>query len=128
VQSPHLQLIISIGNMSPVQLCSGDDVMNLKGTTCDRAGGSMKKYWEKTTGKNWPAVCRMKGCSAEAKVGAHVAVNGRQYRNACFILPICQQCNKDPNMTDPNYAHVKATGTYAALREFTGTACFNRAR
>lgn len=124
MQSPHLQLIISIGNMSFVQLCSGDKVMNLVDTSCDRAGGSMKKFWEETTGKNWPAVCRIYSCPNPATVGAHVAINGRRNERSCYILPTCQRCNKDPDMTDPNRAPVKATGTYAARRTFTETACF----
>jgi hypothetical protein len=113
-----------------VKLGTSDDVTNVIGTGCDRVGGSMKQYWMKTTGIEWPSDCRIKKCENRATVGAHVHIKGLRKKYSCYILPTCQSCNKSSDMTDPKCASVKASNptTYAALREFEMTPCYYGAR
>ena len=56
--------------------------------------GSWKKYWKRHSGRNFPRVCQIHGCSSKAVVGAHVYV---KHSHQNFILPTCQACNKDPD-------------------------------
>ena len=56
--------------------------------------GNWKKYWMDKTGRKFPRVCQIYGCSKRAVVGAHVYV---KHLHQIFILPSCQACNRDPD-------------------------------
>lgn len=69
-----------------------DNWRNKKGTS-DRncTCGSWKQHWIYYSGKSWPSVCSVKGCSNSATLGAHVinpSVRGEK------IIPACDSCNK----------------------------------
>ena len=55
--------------------------------------GSWKNYWIVHSRRQWPWRCQIHGCGNEPEVGAHVYVKGLRQN---FILPTCQECNKDP--------------------------------
>jgi hypothetical protein len=76
------------------------DVANVVGSSSD--GGSKALFWTKHTGRDfYDQKCGIKGCPANAEVGGHMYIKNK--RKFCWILPICQSCNKDPDLDWPNY-------------------------
>ncbi len=68
---------------------------NVKGTgerTCKC--GSWLAHWQKYTNINITPKCSVYTCQKPAEVGAHVI---RPYGSSHFIVPLCQEHNKDPN-------------------------------
>ena len=80
-----------------------DEVSHMVGSSEHR--GNWKKFWIKESGKKWPKECRIFGCGNPATVGAHVYV---KFSRQIFILPTCQECNRDPDQEFPNRISVKA--------------------
>ena len=74
------------------------DVSHVVGSSKHR--GNWKQFWIKNSGRNWPPKCRILNCREPATVGAHVYV---KYSQQVFILPTCQECNRDPDQEYPNY-------------------------
>ena len=58
--------------------------------------GSWKEHWKKFSGKKWPSECSVKGCSESADLGAHVHIVGEKKE---WIVPMCTNCNNDPDKT-----------------------------
>ena len=63
-----------------------------KGGTGERACscGTWKQHWLNYSGKSWPSVCSVQGCSAAPVLGGHVintSVSGEK------IVPMCSSCN-----------------------------------
>ena len=79
-------------------------VCNVVGSSKD--SGNKSEIWERHAKDNFPKKCRILGCTNDAEVGGHMWVTRRT--KFCYILPICQRHNKDPNLDDPNYQWTKA--------------------
>lgn len=57
--------------------------------------GSWKKHWERYSGRTWPHLCSVSGCTNRAEVGAHVK---RPFvNNQVWIIPMCSECNNPYN-------------------------------
>ena len=79
-----------------------DEVSHVVGSSLQR--GNWKQYWLKHSGRKWPAKCQIHGCGQPASVGAHVYIKFKQQN---FILPTCQECNRDPKKKYPNFKKTK---------------------
>ena len=80
-------------------------VSNVVGSSTD--GGSKARFWAEHTGCNFYSQrCGMLGCPMPAEVGGHMYIKGLS--KFCWILPICQSCNKDPGLDYPNFNRTKA--------------------
>ena len=80
-----------------VHLCNcanGALISHVVGSSKHKHSVSWKKFWIDNACSKWPKYCQILGCSNSASVGAHVYV---KHLHQNFILPTCQQCNKDPN-------------------------------
>jgi hypothetical protein len=64
---------------------------NKKGTSVRSCYcGDWKQHWINYSGKSWPSVCSVSGCSNKPTLGAHVinaSVSGEK------IVPMCDSCN-----------------------------------
>lgn len=52
--------------------------------------GSWKQHWINYSGKTWPSICSVDGCSNKPTLGAHIinsSVSGEK------IVPMCDSCN-----------------------------------
>ena len=82
---------------------------NVNGSTSD--GGSKAKFWSSHTGCDfYKQKCGILGCGSPAEVGGHMYV--KRQKKFCYILPICQECNKD---TDLDWPCFKSTKTKVRL-------------
>ena len=93
-----------------------EDVSHVVGSSKHR--GNWKQFWIKHSGRKWPPRCRILGCSEPATVGAHVYV---KYSQQIFILPTCQECNRDPDQEYPNYISVKANTKVVRVKRHDNT-------
>ena len=72
------------------------EVSNVDGSSDD--DGSKARFWSKRTGCDfYKQKCGILGCGSDAEVGGHMWV--KRLSKFCFILPICQSHNKDPELT-----------------------------
>ena len=100
-----------------------DKVANVNGSSAQ--SGNWKKYWCEHTGKSWPSKCCIHSCGNKPTVGGHVYINGEKGNQFYFILPICQSCNKDPNMNyGAGWASVKSTGSWVVVLN-SHDGCYN---
>lgn len=68
-------------------------VRNLNGTTPYRCRcGSWLNHWKRFSGRQQANICRAKGCSNYATVGAHVQKYG-YYDFSWYIVPFCYTHN-----------------------------------
>ena len=79
------------------------EVCNVVGSSKD--SGNKSDFWTDHADRDFPKKCRILGCTNDAEVGGHMWVKRRT--TFCYILPICQRHNKDPNLDDPNYQWTK---------------------
>ena len=77
-----------------VILCNCALISHVVGSSKHKHSQSWKKFWIKNACAKWPKYCQILGCANPATVGAHIYV---KHLHQNFILPTCQQCNKDPN-------------------------------
>ena len=79
----------------------GDTVLMEESDVCAHVIGSSKdknnwkKFWINNSGRNWPSKCQIYNCGNAATVGAHVYIKYKKGNKFYFILPTCQNCNKD---------------------------------
>lgn len=68
------------------------EYINKKGTAERRCNcGSWKQHWINVSGKKWPDKCMVKGCDAQATLGAHITKVGESKE---YIVPACESCNQ----------------------------------
>ncbi|MBE6840834.1 MAG: hypothetical protein E7506_06250 [Ruminococcus sp.] len=68
------------------------EYINKKGTAERRCNcGSWKQHWINVSGKKWPDKCMVKGCYAQATLGAHITKVGESKE---YIVPACESCNQ----------------------------------
>lgn len=66
--------------------------VNKKGTADRRCVcGTWKQHWINFSGKEWPDKCLVKGCNAQATLGAHITKVGESKE---YIIPACVECNQ----------------------------------
>lgn len=53
--------------------------------------GTWKQHWINYSGKSWPAICSVSGCTNKPTLGAHV-INSEVLGEK--IVPMCDSCNK----------------------------------
>eukprot|EP00658_Telonema_sp_P-2_P055341 TRINITY_DN4399_c0_g1_i3.p1 TRINITY_DN4399_c0_g1~~TRINITY_DN4399_c0_g1_i3.p1 ORF type:complete len:116 (-),score=19.59 TRINITY_DN4399_c0_g1_i3:139-486(-) len=82
------------------------EVSNVVGSSSD--GGNKAAFWEEHTGCSFSdQTCSMLGCGNDAEVGGHMYV--KRLSRFCWILPICQECNKNPDLDYPCFMAVSYT-------------------
>ena len=83
------------------------EVANVVGSKDDNAGGMAKaQFWSEHTGLDFNTQkCGILGCGKPAKVGGHMYI--KKLSKFCWILPICQACNKNPSLDYPHYHPTK---------------------
>lgn len=89
------------------------EVCNVVGSSKD--SGNKSEFWAEHADRDFPKKCRILGCPNDAEVGGHMWVKKRT--KFCYILPICQHHNKDPDLDDPNYQWTTANSCLVARKK-----------
>ena len=97
-------------------LDSEDEVAHVVGSSQHRR--NWKQYWMEITARKWPNKCQIHGCGQPATIGAHVYV---KYKQQNFILPTCQECNKDPEQEYPMFVGTKANAVAVWVKRHPNT-------
>ena len=99
-----------------MELEADQEVSHMVGTS--EHTGNWKRFWIENTGKSWPQKCRIFSCANPVTVGAHVYV---KHSAQGFILPTCQECNRDPDQEYPNYISTKANSVVVRVERHPNT-------
>ena len=78
-------------------------ICNIVGTSKDKPRGatSWKRFWEISTGENWPKQCSI--CQKEKRIiGGHCYIKGQF--NSKFIVPLCTSCNNKRSIDHNDYS------------------------
>ena len=81
------------------------EVSNVVGSSSD--SGSKATFWSQHTGCDfYKQRCGILNCGGKAEVGGHMYV--KRLSKFCWILPICQKCNKSTLLDYPRFKTTKA--------------------
>ena len=86
-----------------------DMICNVIGSSKDKPRGasSWKRFWEISTGENWPEQCAI--CpKAKRIIGGHVYVKGQ---SNVKIVPICTSCNNKRSIDHNDFSPEKTVWT-----------------
>jgi thiol-disulfide isomerase/thioredoxin len=89
--------------------------------------GNWKAEYQKEYGK-WPTKCQISGCENDAQVGGHMYAKGHN-NNSNFILPICQEHNRQPDLECadnkcPKYVATKNNTNMLGIHEYHQTQAY----